>query len=1203
MGRVYNKFSTIHYTNESSVEQKFIFPLLTELLGYKPNNIMPQESYKVIENFPINRDKEISIEYLRAEGKPDYLVIDDLGKVFFIIDAKSPEEDISDYKCQLNAYCAAYRTNIIMVTNGIQFRIYDFAEVIIDCQNLEEIDEKFDDIQKILHEKNQYKPVSYRIAEIVKADQFESSFSLPLTDYSDYLNRESSLSSKITVLGENFVRLTEYELFHFEIDKNKISLKELLSRFKGGNRYILKGNSGIGKSEFVNYLISIYSQETLNQETYIIPIKIELRFWGSSSTIENSIKKGIKHGDLSERDITFSLFDGQFLIFFDGLDEMQSDLKNYFLRNILETEKLYPNNCFVIISKPGIDLQKLESTHIQILMEPPHLHEFENYINTNLIKLNYDEFRNLIEKFNLSDLIRNPLFLNFILVYVDKIEKRPISRYTILEDLLNYYFKVYISGKFGFKISVRLIQTILFDLAYKLFVIKNTRAISERDYVDFVENVLNTYEHPLELTHEITIQKINDFLISFNFLVNYNTDFEFWHYLMMEYFATYQLINKINSNNLEISYERLLKSYHSKDLLIQGFLKFEKEEFQKYVKNNNLFIYIESILLKPTLKEDDIIFIRKTVLNKLKSEYFDIRQIVLGLCDKFTRFLPNPEEFLMKIINEYKNQEVVNWAILRLGECKTKTAKEFLLRLEKKDLIRSPYQFMGSYKDQVVLSLSNFNDQETQDFLINLLEERWHGDSLLNSIILALSQILNRDCLTEKSFERILGIFENPNIKEDIKPKYKSMIILTIRNSIKKLIIQYNDNSYISRLLNLYQDKPDAILEFYLEEVISEIMEEEDLIKFIELIRDPKTPIIIKKLLSNILLQSKIEIDTELVFSLLENVNKFGALSEEKSHSEIDVEKRDYDNIYGIILKIFGNNTNKLINLDLDKLYEYVKDLHSYPNPFIQTAIIEIYGKHFTKDLLKIAFFYGIHNFVRLFELSIKSEELQTLMISNLSHIKEKCLKSPDDFYNPILLLRLIEKLVQIGLMEEAMALLDEYFNSEPSLGTFNLYFLKFLNKMPKEYTLQKVNFLISKLKEDKENFPTQMRMLLNITGIIDDVSFVNNILEIAEEIAKMGNPYIYEPILNGLISLPIGINESKIISIIEANRDNEQVVFRALNLLVFIGSEESIDYISEFLQSEKDRIKQIAFFCIQKIYERKDLLWYNREESQILGQ
>ncbi len=1200
MGRVYNKFSTIHYTNESSVEQKFILPFLTEFLGYKPNNIMPQELYKVIKKFPINRDKELSIEHLKAEGKPDYLVIDDRGKIFFIIDAKHPEEDVSNYKNQLIAYCAAYEVNIIMVTNGIQFRIYNFAEIIIDCHNLEEIDEKFDDIKKILHEKNQRKTVSYRIAEIIKTDQREFSVSLPLTDYLEYLKKQSHLSRNITVLGENLVRLTEYELFHFKIDKNKIVFKELLSRFKNGDKYFLKGGSGIGKSEFINYLISLFSRETLNQKTHIIPIKVELRFWGSTSTIKNSIKKVINLEDLSEREITYSLNDGQFLLFFDGLDEIQHEFKNSFFRHLLEIEKLYSNNCFVIISKPGIDLQKLENTHIQILMEPPHLDEIEDYINSNLKKLNFIEFRNLIEKLNLIDLIQSPLFLNFTLVYIDKLGKMPEFRYTILEDLLNYYFKAHIDVKFVSKIGFNLIKAILSNLAYNLFVVKNKRVISERDYVDLVKEFLNTYEKPLEITDEITIQTITEFLISFNFLVKYNTEYEFWHYLMMEYFATYQLINKINANDLEISYDKLLKSYHSKDLLIQGFLKVENKEFQKFVKNNNLFLYIESILLSPILQEEEINFIRKYILSKLKSGYFDIRQISLNLCEKFISFLPNSEEFLVEIINEVKNQEVVEWVILRIGECKTETAKEFLLQFEKTDIISHPYRFMGSYKDAIVLSLSNFDDQETQNFLINLLESEWQGDSFLNSIIMALSKILKRDCLTKESFERIFRIFENPKVKEEIDPKFKSMIIFTIRKSINKLIIQYNDNSLISRLIKLYQDKNDILLELDLEEIISEIMEEEDLMKFIRLIGDPETPIMTKILLSNILIQSKIEIDAILIFSLLEKVKKLRALTEESSSVELDVEKRNYDNVYGIILNIFGSDTSNLINLDLEKLYKYVKDLHSYPNPYIQKAIIEIYGKYFTIDLLNIAFFYGIHHFVRLFELSIKSDELQDQMISKLSYIKEKCLKSPDDFFNPILLLNLIEKLVQIGLMEEAKALLDEYLASEPNIGKFNLYFLKFLNKMPKDYTLQKVYFIIDKLKEDTENFSSQMYILLNITGIIDDESFVKKILEIAEEIARNGNPYIYERILNGLIPRPIGIDESKIISIIEAYREDEQVVFRALNLLAFIGSEGSIDYISEFLLSEIDRIKQIAFFCIQKIYERKDLLWYNGEESQI---
>ena len=110
---------------------------------------------------------------------------------------------------------------------------------------------------------------------------------------------------------------------------------------------------------------------------------------------------------------------------------------------------------------------------------------------------------------------------------------------------------------------------------------------------------------------------------------------------------------------------------------------------------------------------------------------------------------------------------------------------------------------MGSYKDNIVISLSKFDDQEIQNHLINLLEGDWQGDSFLNSIIIALSEILKRDCLTEESFERIFGIFENPNAKEDLDSKLKSIIISTLRESIIKLIIQYNDNTYISRLLNL----------------------------------------------------------------------------------------------------------------------------------------------------------------------------------------------------------------------------------------------------------------------------------------------------------------------------------------------------------------------------------------------------------------
>ncbi len=44
MGKIYNKFSKFELKSESSVEQKFIYPFLTDFLGYHANDIVPQKA-------------------------------------------------------------------------------------------------------------------------------------------------------------------------------------------------------------------------------------------------------------------------------------------------------------------------------------------------------------------------------------------------------------------------------------------------------------------------------------------------------------------------------------------------------------------------------------------------------------------------------------------------------------------------------------------------------------------------------------------------------------------------------------------------------------------------------------------------------------------------------------------------------------------------------------------------------------------------------------------------------------------------------------------------------------------------------------------------------------------------------------------------------------------------------------------------------
>jgi len=212
MGKIYNKFSKVELTSESSVEQKFIYPFLIEFLGYQANEIIPQKGYASI-NIPFSRSIEIPSKYLDAIAIPDYSIKDANGRILFILDAKKPEEDVSDYKNQLYGYAVAVGVNLIVITNGNQFDIYDGSEKIMECKSLEEVDINFNSIKTLLHKKNQGKKITFRIYEFEKERDQKTIIILPLSDYTEYLKRYSYLNESIIVLGEDLPRITDFLVF------------------------------------------------------------------------------------------------------------------------------------------------------------------------------------------------------------------------------------------------------------------------------------------------------------------------------------------------------------------------------------------------------------------------------------------------------------------------------------------------------------------------------------------------------------------------------------------------------------------------------------------------------------------------------------------------------------------------------------------------------------------------------------------------------------------------------------------------------------------------------------------------------------------------------------------------------------------------------------------------------------------------------
>jgi type I restriction enzyme M protein len=111
-------------TNEASVEQFFVNRLL-EWLGYDDNRILPKTSIKEL---------TIAKGSKKLRYKPDYVVLGAGMKPRWVIDAKSPSEDLADWTEQCASYCLSLnkgarksdRATYFMLVNGLRTEVWEW---------------------------------------------------------------------------------------------------------------------------------------------------------------------------------------------------------------------------------------------------------------------------------------------------------------------------------------------------------------------------------------------------------------------------------------------------------------------------------------------------------------------------------------------------------------------------------------------------------------------------------------------------------------------------------------------------------------------------------------------------------------------------------------------------------------------------------------------------------------------------------------------------------------------------------------------------------------------------------------------------------------------------------------------------------------------------------------------------------------------
>lgn len=462
-------------------------------------------------------------------------------------------------------------------------------------------------------------------------------------------------------------------------------LKDLFDKDKDKNCITIVGTAGSGKSTLVKYLFV-----DCIREKYKIPIKIELRYLNKykndlQSYISDEI---IKFNKIAEKENILEklLNSGEFVFFFDGYDEINSNKKEEITRDISKITKRYNKNDYLLTSRPFANIEMLDNFYNYEIcdLEPDEINSFirKQFSNSekesaeNIIKT-IENNKNKNDAYN--SFLKNPLLLSMFILACNKDSYIPEKK----SEYYNNVFDALYSGhdtlaKLGYVrekesgLSKEDIINLLKHFSIKSFF--------EQEYnfsLKYFEEIMNECKGKLGLKFD-TEKLLRDLIVAIGILTKDGLEITFPHRSLQEYFAAL-FVTKLD-------YENKLEFYISfSNSIINRFTA-------DYIYGNANFISL--------LKEmDSINYYKQFEIPLLKSfhtmiDIYDVYQrftkiptyISINYMKSDFAFVRNKYEFKEALYNFYENAMVlqVKWPLSKkLSNSFHKSIDELITVLEK----------------------------------------------------------------------------------------------------------------------------------------------------------------------------------------------------------------------------------------------------------------------------------------------------------------------------------------------------------------------------------------------------------------------------------------------------------------------------------------------------------------------------------------
>lgn len=409
----------------------------------------------------------------------------------------------------------------------------------------------------------------------------------------------------------------------------RISTENVKDLFGENNCITIIGTAGSGKSTLIKYLFV----DTIIRK-YKIPLKIELRYLNNyEGNLLSYLKDEIlKFYNIGEGNFIVEklLNSGEFIIFLDGYDEVSSNRKEEITRNICQMTKKYPQNKYILTSRPFVNIELLENFHNYEVCDLS-IDEIKSFIEKQFNKTEKELAEKIIQTINSEDaqtyksFLSNPLLLSMFIITYQTDSNIPQKRSDYYNQVFNTLYSVHdTSSKLGFVrekksgLSKENFVEILKRFSFKSFFNQNYTFTTE-----YFERRLQEIKSDLKLSFR-NEDIIYDLEVAIGILTQDGLDITYPHRSLQEYFAALFVTT--------ITYENKLKVY---SYLYDLFIKI-LDDRTIGDNNSNFFLLLSEMdivefqkrLIIPFLKEVSIRVHKVTDTSDIISLFTSINSIV-----------------------------------------------------------------------------------------------------------------------------------------------------------------------------------------------------------------------------------------------------------------------------------------------------------------------------------------------------------------------------------------------------------------------------------------------------------------------------------------------------------------------------------------------------------------------------------------------